>query len=104
MSGFFITLDGPDGSGKSTQARWLTRALRKRGYRVIFVRDPGSTALGRRLRQVLLQESHHIRTRKVLRRMPQQTPVQRLQRCRRTKGHVRRPFRLLRRPVIVPQL
>ena len=54
MKGLFITLDGPEGSGKSTQARWLIQTLRKRGYRVVFVRDPGSTALGQALRRVLL--------------------------------------------------
>ena len=52
--GFFITLEGPEGSGKSSQGRWLVRQLRRRGYRVEFVRDPGSTALGRALRRVLL--------------------------------------------------
>jgi dTMP kinase len=52
--GFFITLEGPEGSGKSSQARALVRALARRGYQVTAVRDPGSTALGRALRQVLL--------------------------------------------------
>ncbi|MBI3088072.1 MAG: dTMP kinase [Candidatus Omnitrophica bacterium] len=52
--GFFITLEGPEGSGKSSQARQLVQALRRAGRRVTFVRDPGSTALGRRLRRVLL--------------------------------------------------
>ena len=55
--GFFITLEGPEGSGKSSQTRWLTATLRKRGYRVVALRDPGSTALGRRLRALLLQSS-----------------------------------------------
>ncbi len=52
--GLFITLEGPEGSGKSSQGRALVRALRRRGYPVVFVRDPGSTPLGRRLRRVLL--------------------------------------------------
>ena len=52
--GFFITLEGPEGSGKSSQARRLAAALRRDGARVEFVRDPGSTALGRALRRVLL--------------------------------------------------
>ena len=55
--GFFITLEGPEGSGKSSQARWLTATLRRRGYRVVALRDPGSTALGRRLRALLLQST-----------------------------------------------
>ena len=54
--GLFITLDGPEGSGKSSQARRLVQALRRVGYRVIFVRDPGSTALGRALRRMLLHQ------------------------------------------------
>ena len=52
--GVFITLEGPEGSGKSSQGRWLVRQLRRGGYPVEFVRDPGSTALGRALRRVLL--------------------------------------------------
>ena len=54
MRGRFITFEGPEGSGKSSQARALVRALKRRGRRVTFVRDPGSTALGRALRRALL--------------------------------------------------
>ena len=54
--GFFITFEGPEGSGKSSQARRLAQALTRAGRRAVFVRDPGSTALGRRLRRVLLHE------------------------------------------------
>jgi len=53
-SGFFITLEGPEGSGKSSQSRWLVRLLREKGYALTFLRDPGTTALGRALRRVLL--------------------------------------------------
>lgn len=60
MKGFFITLDGPEGSGKSTQARRLVWSLRRKGYPVVFVRDPGSTALGRRLRRRLLHTTAHL--------------------------------------------
>jgi len=52
--GFFITLEGPEGSGKSSQAKRLVQTLRRRGHQVVFVRDPGSTGLGRALRRVLL--------------------------------------------------
>ena len=55
--GFFITLEGPEGSGKSSQGHQLVQALRRHGCRVAFLRDPGSTALGRALRQVLLHSS-----------------------------------------------
>lgn len=54
MRGYFITLEGPEGSGKSSQARRLAGALRRGGARVEFVRDPGSTTLGRALRRALL--------------------------------------------------
>ena len=55
--GFFITLEGPEGSGKSSQARKLASRLRSRKRSVVLVRDPGSTALGRALRRVLLHSS-----------------------------------------------
>jgi dTMP kinase len=54
--GFFITFEGPEGSGKSTQAKRLASALRRLGRRVVEVRDPGTTSLGTRLRAVLLHE------------------------------------------------
>ena len=58
--GFFITLEGPEGSGKSSQSRWLVQSLRRRRYPVVFVSDPGSTALGRALRRALLHTSTHL--------------------------------------------
>ena len=58
--GFFITLEGPEGSGKSSQSRRLVQTLRRRRYPVVFVSDPGSTALGRALRRALLHTSTHL--------------------------------------------
>lgn len=52
--GLFLCLDGPDGAGKSTQAALLCEFLRKQGHQVLAVRDPGGTALGDRLRSLLL--------------------------------------------------
>jgi dTMP kinase len=52
--GFFLVLDGPDGGGKTTQAARLANWLRERGVDVVTCRDPGSTALGDRLRNILL--------------------------------------------------
>jgi len=53
----FFSFDGVDGSGKSTQIQMLAAALRERGREVVSCRDPGSTALGDRLREILLH--HH---------------------------------------------
>ena len=52
--GRFVALDGPDGGGKTTQARGLAEWLRGRGREVVTCRDPGGTALGDRLRSILL--------------------------------------------------
>jgi dTMP kinase len=50
----FISFEGPDGSGKSTQARLLALALRERGLCVTETREPGGTPLGERVRTLLL--------------------------------------------------
>ncbi len=50
----FISVDGIDGVGKSTQLERLNDYLRDRGADVLLVRDPGSTELGARLREILL--------------------------------------------------
>lgn len=50
----FISLEGGEGSGKSTQAACLQRLLAERGVPAVFVREPGSTQLGEVLRQVLV--------------------------------------------------
>ena len=50
----FVTLDGIDGVGKSTQIDRLIDFLRSRGHDVLQVRDPGSTAIGIKLRELLL--------------------------------------------------
>lgn len=50
----FFSFDGIDGVGKSTQVRLFTESLRGRGYDVVVCRDPGSTPLGERIREVLL--------------------------------------------------
>lgn len=53
----FFSFDGVDGVGKSTQIQLLVEALRARGREVVTCRDPGGTALGERLRAILLE--HH---------------------------------------------
>lgn len=55
--GPFITIEGPEGAGKTTQAARLERALRGRGIAVRRTREPGGTALGERIRDLLLAPS-----------------------------------------------
>ncbi|NOX97975.1 MAG: dTMP kinase [Nitrospirae bacterium] len=54
MRGLFITLEGPEGSGKSTQARKLSRYLRKIGFGNIITQEPGGTKIGQKIRRILL--------------------------------------------------
>jgi dTMP kinase len=52
--GLFITLEGPEGSGKSTQIGHLAAALRRAGYKVVATREPGGTPVAEAIRNVLL--------------------------------------------------
>ncbi|MFH1706543.1 MAG: dTMP kinase [Planctomycetota bacterium] len=52
--GRFIVFEGPDGSGKSTQAGRLTAALEGRGAAVLMTREPGGTPIGEKVRELLL--------------------------------------------------
>jgi dTMP kinase len=52
--GRFITIEGPDGSGKTTQVERLAERLRSAGHEVFVTREPGGTRLGEQLREILL--------------------------------------------------
>lgn len=56
-SGIFITFEGIDGCGKSTQARRLYSLLKRTGYPVVFVREPGGTPPSERIRRILLDRN-----------------------------------------------
>lgn len=57
MSGLFITLEGPEGAGKSTNREYLAARLRERGIDVLLTREPGGTPLAERVRELLLAPS-----------------------------------------------
>ena len=57
MKGIFITMEGPDGSGKTTQIEALTAFLREKGYEVVITREPGGTPISEAVRGVLLDKS-----------------------------------------------
>lgn len=54
MSGFFITLEGGEGAGKSTALDFLAERIAARGRELVRVREPGGTAIGEEIRTVLL--------------------------------------------------
>jgi dTMP kinase len=60
LRGKFITFEGIDGSGKSTQLRMLASELRVRGLSVLQTMEPGGTPLGRRLREAFLETEENV--------------------------------------------
>lgn len=58
MSGLFITLEGPDGSGKSTVSRMLVSYLRQKSLRVTLTREPGGTDISESIRKIILDNKN----------------------------------------------
>jgi dTMP kinase len=56
MKGLLITFEGVEGCGKSTQAQLLFDSLRDRGYKVFITREPGGTAVGKKIRELVLNK------------------------------------------------
>lgn len=54
MQGLFITFEGPDGCGKTTQMKLLAEYLEKKGEEVVLTREPGGKGLGEKVREILL--------------------------------------------------
>jgi dTMP kinase len=64
--GRFISFEGIDGAGKSTQHAWAVDYLRAQGRTVVATREPGGTPLGEKLRALLLSEPMHLETEALL--------------------------------------
>ncbi|MBA4603901.1 dTMP kinase [Thermoactinomyces mirandus] len=54
MKGIFVTFEGPEGAGKTTQIKQVFQYLTDQGFRCLMVREPGGTEIGNRIRQILL--------------------------------------------------
>ena len=62
LNGKFIVLDGPDGCGKSTQTELLSKWVESQGVSVASFRDPGTTVIGEKIREILLDTAHEAMT------------------------------------------
>lgn len=58
MTGFFITLEGPEGAGKTTQANHLKHYLQEKGFSVLLTREPGGTPISDKIRSLLLDPAN----------------------------------------------
>jgi len=58
VKGIFITMEGPDGAGKTTQMEMLSESLKERGYEVLLTREPGGTEISEAIRGILLDPAN----------------------------------------------
>ena len=58
MEGIFITMEGPDGSGKTTQIELLKKYLESKGYDIVITREPGGTAISEAIREIILNPDY----------------------------------------------
>lgn len=58
MKGKFITIEGLDGAGKSTQIHYMKKYLEEKGFKVLLTREPGGTIIGEKIRDVILDKAH----------------------------------------------
>lgn len=56
--GLFISIEGPDGSGKSTQIENIKRFFAEKNMEIVFTREPGGTAIGEKIRELILDRTH----------------------------------------------
>jgi dTMP kinase len=60
MKGKFITFEGSEGCGKSTQSKLLYAYLKRKGCKVLYLREPGGTAISEKIRKILLDPKNHM--------------------------------------------
>ncbi len=58
MEGIFITMEGPDGSGKTTQIDLLKKYLESKGYNIVIAREPGGTEISEAIRRIILNPEY----------------------------------------------
>ncbi|MDO5388271.1 MAG: dTMP kinase [Clostridia bacterium] len=58
MSGLFITIEGTDGSGKTTQIKLLQKYLEEKGFNVVCTREPGGTPISEKIREIIIDKNN----------------------------------------------
>ncbi len=58
MSGLFITMEGTDGAGKTTQIKLLEKHLKDKGFKVVCTREPGGTPISEKIREIIIDKNN----------------------------------------------